>query len=114
MKRAGWIQEFPGAITVVDSEGVILEMNARAVRAFQDQGGEKLIGTNVLDCHPEPARSKVKSLLDQGGSNVYTIEKNGIKKLIFQSPWFENGTFQGLVELSLEIPESMPHFIRDP
>ena len=44
--------------------------------------------------------------------NVYTIEKNGIKKLIYQSPWFENGEMKGLVELSLEIPFEMPHFIR--
>jgi hypothetical protein len=44
--------------------------------------------------------------------NVYTIEKNGIKKLIYQSPWFEKGEMKGLVELSLEIPFNMPHFIR--
>ena len=44
--------------------------------------------------------------------NVYTIEKNGIKKLIYQSPWFEKGVMKGLVELSLEIPFDMPHFIR--
>ena len=31
--------------------------------------------------------------------NVYTIEKGGRKKLIFQAPWFEGGAFAGLVEL---------------
>ncbi len=45
--------------------------------------------------------------------NVYTIEKKGKKKLIYQAPWFLDGAFGGLVELSLEIPFEMPHFIRD-
>ena len=44
--------------------------------------------------------------------NVYTIEKNGVKKMIFQSPWYKDGIYAGFVELSLEIPFEMPHFIR--
>jgi hypothetical protein len=44
--------------------------------------------------------------------NVYTIEKNGVKKLIYQTPWFENGEYRGFVEFGLEIPFEMPHFIR--
>ena len=41
-------------------------------------------------------------------------EKNGVKKLIYQTPWYENGEFMGLVEFSLEIPFEMPHYIRKP
>ena len=44
--------------------------------------------------------------------NIYTIEKKGIKKLIYQAPWFQDGQLAGLVELSLEIPFDMPHFLR--
>jgi hypothetical protein len=44
---------------------------------------------------------------------VYTIEKNGVRKLIFQAPWFQDGKYAGLVELALEIPAEMPHFVRD-
>jgi hypothetical protein len=55
----------------------------------------------------------VQELLTSGRSNVYTIEKGGIKKLIYQSPWYENGKYAGLVELSLPIPKEMPHFVRD-
>jgi len=113
MANHPWAQEFPGAITVCDSEGIILEMNDKAVKTFQDQGGEKLIGTNVLDCHPEPARTKLKRLMDAQQANVYTIEKDGVKKLIYQAPWYEDGKYCGFVELSLEIPAQMPHFIRD-
>jgi transcriptional regulator with PAS, ATPase and Fis domain len=114
MANHSWVQEFPGSITVCDAKGIILEMNDRSVKAFQDQGGKKLIGTNMLDCHPEPARTKTQQLLETRQANVYTIEKGGVKKLIYQTPWFKGGRYSGFVELSLEIPAEMPHFVRDP
>ena len=107
-----WVKEFPGAITVCDAEGIILEMNDKAVRTFEKDGGAKLVGKNMLDCHPEPARSKTERLLAAREKNVYSIEKSGIKKLIFQSPWYKCGKYAGFIELSLEIPFEMPHFIR--
>jgi len=113
MNVGAWIQDFPAAITVCDPKGIILAMNDAACSSFADEGGAALIGTNVLDCHPEPSRTTVQELLKSGRSNIYTIEKGGIKKLIYQSPWFENGKFAGLVELSLPIPKEMPHFVRD-
>jgi len=113
MKEGGWIHEFPAAITVCDQNGIILAMNDKACSSFADDGGAELIGTNLLDCHPEPSRSLVQELLKSARSNVYTIEKAGIKKLIYQSPWFENGRYAGLIELSLPIPKEMPHFVRD-
>lgn len=112
MKSARWIEEFPGAVTVCDREGVILEMNEKAARSFEADGGRALIGRNMLDCHPEPARSLVADLLASPRVNAYTIEKRGVHKLIYQAPWFEAGAFGGLVELSLEIPADLPHFVR--
>jgi hypothetical protein len=35
-----------------------------------------------------------------------------LKKMIFQSPWGRNGEYAEFVEISLEIPFDMPHFIR--
>ncbi len=35
-----------------------------------------------------------------------------LKKMIFQTPWYKNGTYAGFMELSLEIPFEMPHFVR--
>ena len=108
-----WVKDFPGAITVCDTQGVILDMNLAACEVFRADGGEKLIGSNLLDCHPEKARHKVEALLEKQQANVYTIEKNGKKKLIYQTPWYHDGKYAGFVELSLEIPKEMPHFIRD-
>jgi PAS domain-containing protein len=112
MSAHDWIKEFPAAVTVCDAEGVILEMNDRAARTFEKDGGYGLVGLNMLECHPQPARSKTERLLAAKEKNVYTIEKNGIKKLIYQSPWFQDGQYAGFVELSLEIPFEMDHFIR--
>ena len=113
MNEYEWIKEFPAAITVCDADGIILEMNDKAAKTFAADGGRKLIGSNMLDCHPEPARTKTERLLSSRERNVYTIEKNGVKKMIYQSPWYKNGEYAGFVELSLEIPfGDMPHFIR--
>jgi transcriptional regulator with PAS, ATPase and Fis domain len=104
-----WARELPAAVTVCDLQGIIIEMNDKAKSTFSGD----LVGRNVLDCHPEPARAKLAELLATGKSNVYTIEKNGIRKLIYQSPWYRGGQFAGLVEISLELPASLPHFQRD-
>lgn len=112
MKNA-WVKEAPLAVTVCDPEGVIMEMNDRAAGTFAASGGGALVGTNVLDCHPEPARTKLGEIMAGKRTNVYTIRKDGRKKLIFQSPWSLDGRYAGYIELSLEIPESLPHFDRD-
>ncbi len=110
--RYEWVKDFCGAITVCSPDGTIVEMNEKACRTFEKDGGSRLIGKNVLDCHPEPARTKLRELLDDQKSNIYTIEKAGVKKLIYQVPWYQDGRYGGMVELSIEIPSEMPHFIR--
>jgi transcriptional regulator with PAS, ATPase and Fis domain len=109
-----WTREFQGSITVCDSTGIIIEMNKQSAENYLEDGGEKLIGRNMFDCHPEPARTKLRELMEKRQVNVYTIEKKGKRKLIYQAPWYVNGKYGGFVELSMEIPEQLPHFIRDP
>ncbi len=108
-----WITEYPGAVTVCDTQGIILYMNDRAVKVLSSDGNS-LVGQNLLECHPEPARTKLAEMLRMQTTNTYTIEKNGVKKLIHQSPWFKEQKYAGFVELSVEIPFNMPHYIRKP
>lgn len=112
MHDLDWVEEFPAAITVCDPQGIILAMNDRSALTNAADGGRALIGTNVLDCHPEPARTQLAEMLASGRKNAYTVEKQGVKKLIFQSPWYRGGAYAGFVELSLEIPFELPHFVR--
>jgi len=113
MRNIPWTKEFPGAITVCDLAGVVVEMNDQSADAFEKEGGRALIGTNLLDCHPEPSRTKLQAMLTTPQVNAYTIEKNGCRKLIYQAPWYENGRHCGLIEISLPLPEALPHFVRD-
>lgn len=108
-----YFKEPPFSVTICDKDGKILEMNDKSVATFC-KDGQPIIGNSLLDCHPEPARTKLLGLLENHNVNAYTIEKNGIKKLIYQSPWYENGEFAGYIELSMEIPMEMPHYVRKP
>jgi len=107
-----WLKELPFAITVCDKDGKILEMNDKSVTTFEKYGGEKLLGQSLFECHPGESGEKLAALLSSGKTNCYTIEKAGIRKMIYQSPWFEKGEFMGFVELSLQLPAEVPHFIR--
>jgi transcriptional regulator with PAS, ATPase and Fis domain len=108
----GWIEELPAAVTVTDADGMILAMNARSKEAFAKDGGGALIGTSVFACHPEPALTKTRELYARREPNHYTIRKNGQKKIIHQIPWYREGRFAGFVELSIPIPDDLPHFDR--
>ena len=108
-----WAEEFNGAITVCDREGIIVYMNLVSIEQFGKDGGEKLLGTNLLDCHPEPARTKLLQMLQQPVDNMYTTEKRGIQKIIYQTPWREKGEFMGVIEISFKLTPRMPFFKRD-
>lgn len=100
------------AITVCDKEGNILSMNDKSVAV--NSPNEDIIGRNLMDCHPPMAQKQIADMLQNHNTNAYTIEKNGQKKLIYQTPWYKNGEFSGLIEFSIVLPENMPHFIRKP
>jgi len=108
-----WTDGFLGAITVCDCEGIVVYMNDRSKQQFAKTEEGDLLGKSLIDCHPEPARTMLKKMLAEPMPNSYTIEKNGIRKMIHQTPWMEDGQFKGVVEISFEIPMDMPHFKRN-
>lgn len=108
-----WQEEFPAAITVTDAEGIIIEMNRKSAEIFASSGGKNLIGKNILDCHPAAAQEKIQQIARNKKANIYTIQKGAFKKLIYQTPYFKDGKYAGLVEISFEIPEVISHFNRD-
>lgn len=112
MDTSIWLNGMEVAITVCDREGAIVYMNEQSARTFAADGGKGLLGKKLWDCHPEAAREKIRRLMAANAANSYTIEKNGVKKLVHQVPWRENGQPAGMVEFSMVIPETLPHFVR--
>mgnify|MGYP001339470408 CR=1 FL=1 len=108
-----WAAELPLSITITDADANIIYMNDKAAATFNKYGGETLIGKSLFDCHNPLSADTIRKLLKTGGSNVYTIEKQGQKKLIWQSAWFTNKIISGLVEISIVLPTDMPHHNRD-
>ena len=70
-------------------------------------------GRNLIPCHGEESVRKIRQMLETGESNAYTITKNGVRKMIYQTPWRVEGRIAGLVEISMIIPAEMPHYDRD-
>jgi len=113
MKDAPWFEEFPAPITVTDATGTILAMNAASRRLFEADGGGALVGHSIFDCHPEPALTRTRALYAGREPNHYTVRTRGVRKIIHQLPWTSNGVFGGFIEISLVIPEELPHHDRD-
>lgn len=97
------------SITISDTEGNVLYMNDKSQSVF----GE-MIGKNMMGCHQQRSQDIIHRLLKDAETNVYTIEKGTVKKMIYQTPWFCDDQVAGLIEFSIVLPEKMPHYVRKP
>ncbi|MBI9044239.1 MAG: hypothetical protein JEZ06_07125 [Anaerolineaceae bacterium] len=113
MDNQAWFKVFPGAITVTDPKGFILSMNDESAEMFKDDGGYALIGHNAITCHKEPTQTKVRKIYETQSPNIYSIQKNGKQQIVYQTPYFVEGEFGGVVEIILNMPDDVPHFNRD-
>lgn len=111
MEDIKWAEQLNCAVTLCDKEGIVLYMNERARATFAKSGD--MIGRSLIPCHNERSRAIIAHMLATGESNSYTISKNGQRKMIYQTPWRKDGEIAGLVEISMVIPEEMPHYNRD-
>lgn len=100
------------AITITDKEGNFVFLNEKSGEINANGNPKSLLGKPIRRCHTPRSNAIIEKLF-QGEKNVYTITKKGQRKLIYQTPWLVDGEVKGLVELSMVIPENMPHFNRD-
>ena len=108
-----WANEFPSPVTITDTNGDIIYMNDKSIEEFKDNGGENLIGTNLRDCHNPVSNRIIDDIKSTHRPNTYIVEKSGQRKLIHQSPYFENKQYAGLVEISILLPDNMNEIKRD-
>lgn len=107
---ADWAEQVGCAVTICDADCRILFMNEHSRQTFARHGD--IIGHDLMQYHPAHAQAKIREMLSTGSTNAYTIEKEGIKKLIYQTPWRRDGKIAGLVEFSIPLPADMPHYVR--
>lgn len=98
------------AVTICDKNAVVLYMNDKAKKTFERFGD--VIGKSLFNCHKPESAEKIRHMLATGSSNAYTIQKGDVKKIIYQTPWEKDGEVAGLIEISIELPENLPHFVR--
>ena len=105
-----WAKEMNCAVTVTDADLNIIYMNDRARDTYRKHGN--LIGANLMPCHNPRSQEIINRLMATGGSNAYTIEKQGVHMMIYQTAWRSNGKVAGLVEISMVIELPLPHYVR--
>ena len=106
---AFWENELSLAITVTDINDTILYMNEKSKLTYPNVN----IGDHLAGCHKQVSMDKIDSFKKKDITNNYTVQKNGIRKFIHQTPWYKNGIVAGLVEFAIEIPADIPHIDRD-
>lgn len=106
-----WAKELSCGVVVCDKQANILYINDVSAHNFASFG-DNLTEHSLYEFHGERARDMIKKMLADGSTNSYTIEKNGIHKLIVQMAWYSDGQIAGLVELSMVVPGVLPHYIR--
>jgi transcriptional regulator with PAS, ATPase and Fis domain len=107
MDTFDWIRSYPHCVTVCDTEGIIIAMNTVSQENFRKYGGGELIGSSLFACHPESANVIIRDQLANETANTYITESKDKKRLISQVPWYDGGTFGGMVETIMELPAEM-------
>ncbi len=105
-----YLENVDFAATVCDKEGVVVYQNARSKKKNGDVVGKSLYG-----CHAKRSQEMIRHMIETGECNDYEIIKHGKRKLLHQTPWFEEpgGEVAGLIELSIDLPDEYPTFNRD-
>lgn len=120
-KLAAAMDSLPAGVTLCDSNLTVIYMNRTAAKAFAPPAAEDraeadpgaFIGSNLASCHKPSSLETIQTMLERGITNTYTIRKRGVTKLIFQAPWKDADGSGGLIEISIRLPEKMPHHDRD-
>ena len=103
-----WLDLVDLPFTACDAEGIICYMNEASIRLLDAYGGKKFLGKNLMDCHPPKAREAIKEMYKSGVTKTSIKEdEEGKRTLVYRVPWGKDGEIQGLLEISLPLPESL-------
>jgi len=93
------------AVTIADQDYLISFMNDRAAVFYAEDGGEKLIGRNLLDCHRDEHKTVIRAAYDRYRAGDLTPtryraqKEGGASESIVHIPVMVEGQFRGIAEL---------------
>lgn len=108
-----WFEHLPCALTVCDRDYKILYLNKAAAEVNAESGGKALIGRSLLDCHPQRARRMLRRVMASGKPHVFTTERRGVKKMVYEAHWQNDGEVGGMVEVYFRLPRKVRNLGRD-
>lgn len=110
---ASVLEQDRAAVVICDLNHTIVYMNPAAVQAQAKNGGEKLIGRSLLDCHNAASVEKIKQIVewfeaDVSHNLVYTFHNPAQNKDGYMVALRDNGRLIGYYEKhEYRNPESM-------
>ena len=110
---ASVLEQDRAAVVICDLNHTIVYMNPAAVQAQANNGGEKLIGRSLLDCHNAASVEKIKQIVewfsaDVSHNLVYTFHNPTQNKDGYMVALRDNGQLIGYYEKhEYRNPESM-------
>jgi PAS domain-containing protein len=93
------------AVTIADQDYQISFMNDRAAEFYAEDGGEKLIGRNLLDCHRDEHKTVIRAAYDRyragdlTPTRYHAQKEGGAPESIVHIPVMVEGQFRGIAEL---------------
>ena len=57
------LQQDRAAVVICNLQHEIIYMNPAAVQRYAKRGGERLVGSSLLDCHPPQANQRIEQVL---------------------------------------------------
>ena len=93
------------AVTIADQDYQISFMNDRATAFYAEDGGAKLIGRNLLDCHRDEHKVVIRAAYaryragDLTPTRYHAQKEAGAPESIVHIPLVVEGEFRGIAEL---------------
>ena len=91
------------AVVICNLEHEIIYMNPAAVNNYAKWGGDKLIGSNILDCHNEESAEKICQVVDwfaadESHNIIYTFYNEKQNKDVYMVALRDEGKLIGYYE----------------
>lgn len=109
-KTFDYLEHTHFAATVCDKQGFVLYQN----RCASERDGD-VVGKNLFECHNAHSNKMIRHMMATGESNTYEVVRNGRRRLVHQTPWFDTdeSAVSGLIELSIDLPDTYPTLNKD-